>query len=447
MSGMETLLESPSIDLASRERDRIYNKMLWRIAPFVLACYLVNMVDRSNVSFAKLMFMHDVKLSEAAYGFGAGLFYIGYILLEVPSNLYLQRVGARRTLLRIMVIWGFVSALTSLVRTPYEFYAVRFVLGLAEAGFIPGVVLFLTYWFPAARRASAMSMFLMGNAIAGIISGPIAGWIMPTFQGIGGLQGWQWLFITEGVPAILLGIACFFYLHDSPAAAKWLSEREKAIVLHDLEQSRGGAMVHADLADVLKVLRDPRVYAIILTYFSMLAANNAVALWMPSMLRNIGAGDVATIGRLVSVAYVVSAISMYYVGKHSDKTGERRWHIAIPLLLAAISLTLLTVFPKNLAVSVVLFSIAAAGSLAALGCFWTIPTAYLRKNSAAGGIAVITSIGGLGGFASPALLGWAVSQSGGLAFGFMLVSFILLAGALAAIFGVPARLLGDPVKE
>jgi len=313
----------------SGEIERTYRKLTLRLMPFLIICYIVSYLDRANISFAKLQFMNDLGFSEAAYGFGAGLFFVGYVLFEVPSNVWMQRIGARRTLLRIMILWGLISSAMMFVNTPMQFYVMRFLLGAAEAGFFPGVILYLTYWFPAARRGRVTGFFMMGAATAGIIGGPVSTWIMVHMANLHGLHGWQWLFVLEGVPAIILGIIAFYFLCDQPADAKWLGEREKAIVSSDLSLEEKGHMKGRGHG-LVEALRNPKLYVGVVGYFCVLVSFNAIGFWAPTIIRDFGVKDLVDVGLLSSVVFLAGAAGTYLVATAPICT----WNVAGTLSLA-----------------------------------------------------------------------------------------------------------------
>lgn len=420
------------------EIESTYRKVFLRIIPFLFFCYIVSYIDRVNVSFAKLQFMKDLSFSEASYGLGAGLFFVGYMLFEVPSNMLLQRIGARRTVMRIMIMWGLISSAMMFVRTPNEFYAMRFFLGVAEAGFVPGILFYLTNWFPAARRARVTGFFFMGVAVAGIIGGPISGLIMTSLAGVYGLYGWQWLFLLEGLPSAMLGISAYFILTDNPREAKWLTDKERNILLDQLaadekKKPQGGG--HG----LRGALANPKVYICSLAYFAILIPLNALGFWTPTILRDLGAKSVMEIGLLTSVVFITSAVGMYLVGKSSDKHMERRWHFAISGVVTTLCFIMLAFVSHSLPFAVILLSIAAASSYGGYVVFMTIPPTFLSGSTMAGGIAIITSLGSFGGFVSPTLFGWLKNLTGNSSYGLIGMGLFLLVGIAILLIGVPAE--------
>lgn len=418
--------ESPDQDAVA---ETAYRKMMWRLMPFLVLCYLAAFVDRSNVGFAKLQFLHDLGFTEAIYGVGAGLFYLGYMLFEVPSNLHLARHGARATLLRIMVLWGLTSAAMAVMRTPLQFYGLRALLGAAEAGFFPGVLLYLTYWVPPQRRARFTSLFMMSIAISGVVGGPLAGLIMGSLDGWRDLRGWQWLFIIEGLPSCVLGVVAYFYLSDRPAQARWLSVDEKAAVAADLAPSvRPEPGRHGD---ILAALRDSRFFTITAMAFALFTSVSGVTLWLPTVLRNSGLSGVLQIGLLSAIPYSIGAVAQYLVGRSSDRRLERRIHAAIPALCGAVGWTLLPSVSTQPGLALAVMTLATAGTLAAMPPFWSLPPALLSGTAAAAGIALVSTVGSLGSFLSPMVIGWLAEKTGSLAAGQYYVAGILAVGALA----------------
>jgi D-galactonate transporter len=418
------------------ELDATYRKVAYRILPICLLAYVISFIDRSNIGMAKLQFMQDLGFSEAVYGLGAGLFFIGYMVFEIPTNLLIERRGARVTLAAIMIIWGAISSSLALVGTAGEFYALRFTLGLAEAGLFPGVILYLGYWFPKARRGRMMALFAMGGPIAGILGAPLSGWLMSALAGTAGLHGWQNLFIYEGVPAVLLGIFVFFNMEDRPGKVRWLTPRENHLVVSALEaEDRRGPQSHAGFG---QALREPRVYVSLVAWIGVIAGVTIVTLWTPTFLSQRGGGDIKTIGLLSAIPSLTAAFAMYFVARNSDRLLERRWHFALSLMATALSLTCLLFTADSLWLSVLLLSIASSGVWASTPVFWAVPATYLRGDAAAAGIALISSAGGLGGFFGPTMIGWVAATTGSYSIGIATVAAVLVAVALLFLFGVPA---------
>jgi MFS family permease len=433
------------------EADATYRVIAWRLVPFLMLCYFCAHIDRSNIGIAKLQFSKDVGITDAMFGFGAGLFYLGYLLLEVPSNLMLTRFGARVTIARIMVIWSVTSAAFALVAQPWQFYGLRFLLGAAEAGFFPGVIYYLSQWAPAERRARFTAMFMSAMAMSGVIIGPLSGLIMQNLGGVGGLGGWQWLFIIEGLPGVLLGIAAYFYLTNTPAEAKWLTPAQKAIVLDDLAREAAAkaagarGVVHGSF---LQAMKAPSFYALALMASAQMSAVAGVALWLPTILKNAGMTNVGEVGMVSAIPYVCAVVVQQLIARRSDHLGERRWHSAIPTFVAAAGWLAMPFFSDRPAVMLGLLVMATAGVFGGTGPFWTLPSAYLAKGASAVGIAIITTFGGLGAFLSPMIVGWGSSQTGNLNIGQFYYGGFLLTAATALLLltrrAAPVDALGVP---
>ena len=413
-----------------------YNKVGWRLIPFLLICYVVAYLDRVNVGFAKLQMLQDLKFSETVYGLGAGIFFIGYFLFEVPSNVILHRVGARVWIARIMVTWGVISAGMMFVESATSFYVMRFLLGVAEAGFFPGIILYLTYWYPAARRARMTALFMSAIALSGVIGGPLSGWIMQSFAGVNGLKGWQWLFILEGLPSILVGIVTFFYLDDSIKQAKWLTSEEKALLERNIVVENTGKQ---DLS-IRAVFADPRVWLMSLIYFTFVMGLYGVSFWLPTIIKATGVKDALQIGFLTAIPYGSAVVAMILVSRSADRSRERRWHIAIPALLGAAGLVLSAVWGQNTVLAMTALTVATMGILTTLPLFWSLPTAFLAGAGAAAGIALINSVGNLAGFVSPFLVGWLKDLTQTTNTGMYMLAASMVLGALLAL-SVPARLV------
>ncbi|KRQ12030.1 MFS transporter [Bradyrhizobium pachyrhizi] len=414
---------------------RLYGRIAWRLIPFLLACYTVAIIDRFNIGFAKLQFLHDLQIDDAVFGLAAGIFSVGYVALEVPSNLLLVKVGVRKTLLRIMVLWGAVTILLALVQNQYHLYLLRFLLGAAEGGFFPGILYYLTLWFPDRVRGRMTSLFVMAVPLGGVIAGPVSGLIMDHMQGVHGLHGWQWLFILEGGPAVLLGIAAYFYLADGPQVASWLSADERRQVASDLARDR--AAVPGTTRSFAAALREPRVYLLSFIYFAFFCSLNTILLWTPTLLKRVGVATTTEIGWLSGAISVASAIGMVLIGYSSDRTRERRWHVVCCGLVAAACFIALQAAQDSVLLTVTLLAVASIGIFAILSLFWTIPNAMLEGSAAAGGIALISAIGSFGGAVCPALIGWMTAATGSIYAPLALVGAVLGIGMLTLIVCVP----------
>ncbi len=411
-----------------------YRKVAWRLIPLLMLCYVVAYLDRVNVGFAKLQMSAALNLSDAVYGFGAGIFFIGYFLFEVPSNVILHRVGARVWIARIMITWGLVSILTMFVTTPTMFYVMRFLLGLCEAGFFPGIILYLTYWYPAHRRGRMTTWFMTAIAISGVVGGPVSGYILKAFDGLNGWQGWQWLFLLEGLPSLVVGVIVFFMLDDRIRNATWLTAEERAL----LERNIAAEDATKQDPPIAKVLVNPRVLVMSLTYFSFVMGLYGVSFWLPTIIKATGVKDTLTIGLLSAVPFAAAVVAMVLVARRADRTRERRWHIAVPAFAGALGLVLSVVWAHNTVLAMAALTLATMGILTTLPLFWSLPTALLAGTGAAAGIALINSIGNLAGFLSPYAVGWLKEASAKNDAGmYLLAAFMVLGGLLA--LSAPAR--------
>ena len=417
---------------------RAYARVTWRLIPFLFACYVVAYLDRVNVGFAKLQMLADLGMSETAYGIGAGIFFIGYFLFEVPSNLILHRTGARTWIARIMITWGLLSAATMFVTSANAFYALRFLLGVAEAGFFPGIVVYLTKWYPAAYRARIMALFMTAVAVSGVIGGPVSGWILSSLAGRNGWAGWQWLFLLEAIPAVLMGVATFFYLDDDIDRARWLPEDEKAVLRERLRAEPAGH----EHASVWATLGDGRVLLLGLLYFLAILGLYGLSFWLPQLIRTLGIKDPWRVGLLSAIPYAVATVVMVLVGQNSDRTGERRWHLIGSAVAGALGLLAAGAVRSDPVVGMIAFSVAAAGILSIPPIFWTFPTTYLRGASAAAGIAAVNSFGNLAGFVSPYMIGAVTDATGEATMGLYALAASLVATALLAL--VVTRHQGRP---
>jgi D-galactonate transporter len=409
---------------------RLYSKVSWRILPFLMLCYVVAFLDRINIGYAQLQMKQTLTFSDATYGFGAGIFFIGYFLFEVPSNLLLERIGVRKTLLRIMFAWGIVAIVMAFVQTPTQFYILRFLLGALEAGFFPGIILYLTYWYPSARRGQIIAMFMTATAIASVIAGPLSGATMKYLDDPDGWHGWQWLFISQGVPAAILGLAAFFYLQDKPEDAKWLTADEKAALRYQLDHDHKDVEASSH-ANFWQMIRDPKVYGLSLTYFLLLGATYTMVFWIPSLIKSWGVVDLLHVGLLATLPQMAGIIGTVLMGGHSDKTRERRWHYATCVVVAAIGLIIISFSNGNLLASVIGLTLAGLGFVSATPLFFTTTTEYLSKASAAGGIALISSLGNLGPAVGPSVTGYITAATGSSLYStYLIVGAYILSGLL-----------------
>jgi sugar phosphate permease len=413
----------------------LYRRAAFSLVPFLLGCYVIAMVDRLNVGYAKLQFMKDLGFNEAVFGMAAGILYIGYILFEVPSNLLLERVGLRLTLLRIMTVWGLFTMAMAYAASKWGFYGARFMIGAAEAGFFPGILYYLTLWFPSAWRGRITSIFAMAVPMSGVIAAPVSSWIMQNMAGLGGMRGWQWLFLIEGLPAILLGVAAYFYLPDRPANARFFSEKEKEILARDLEEDVSPASSSGTFAEAL---RRPRTYVLALVYFAFYSAQSVLLLWVPTLLKNSGVTGLSEIGWRSAAIFLTGAIGMALVGYNSDRTQERRWHLICCGLIASSMYLLLPLAAHNPDATCLILMVAAVCVFSFLALFWTVPTAVFGKGARAGGIALVSSIGASGSALAPAFMGWTQVLTGSLFGAIAVLACCFAASMIALWFCAPA---------
>jgi len=417
--------------------ERAYKKVFWRIVPFIMLCYVVAYLDRVNVGFAKLQMSQDLGFSETVFGLGAGIFFLGYFIFEVPSNAILHRVGARVWIARIMITWGIISGLFMFVETPTQFYIARFLLGAAEAGFYPGIILYLTYWYPAHRRARIVALFMSAIPVAGIFGNPLSGWIMDTFDGTHGLEGWQWMFVIEAIPAVIVGIMVLFILRNGIRDAAWLDESEKQLLEAEIVTDQKHTDSTTGFRDLLK---SGRVWAMCAIYFCIVMGQYALTFWMPTLIKTTGIVGNLNIGLFSAIPFGCAVIAMNLIGRSSDKHRERRWHLIIPALMGTVGFAAVASFSDNTTVSVIALSIAAAGVLTCSPLFWSLPTAFMSGAAAAVGIALINSVGNLAGFVSPYVIGYLKDLTQSTESGMYVLSVVLAIGALL-IWLTPAKLI------
>jgi ACS family tartrate transporter-like MFS transporter len=403
-----------------------------RLLPLLFLLYVVNILDRVNISFARLQMLDDLDISEKAYAFGFGIFYLGYFVFEVPSNLILARTGARRWISRILVSWGIISCAMMAVRGPWGFWALRVLLGFAEAGFFPGIILYLTYWFPARERARAVALFMVGAPLTGAIGNPLSGAILQYMDNFAGLRGWQWVFLLEGAPALVLGLVVLYCLPDRPQQARWLTPEERDWLTERVaHEERQRTRQHG--LTLLRAAADPRVWLLTVLYFTVAAGSNATGSYMPKLIQtrfeHLGPFK---IGLLTAIPNLCAIVCMVLNGMHSDRTGERRWHVAVPAFVAAVGWVLAALVESPVGMLIGL-SLAQAGVMCTLPVFWSLPTAFLSGVAAAGGIALINSLGNLGGFAAPNLIGQLEAAPGDFTRGLLAVAGVMAVGGVLAL--------------
>jgi MFS transporter, ACS family, tartrate transporter len=414
-------------DISARTLRKIERRLIY----FCMLLFILNYVDRLNVGFAALQMNKDLGFSPTVYGIGAGIFFFGYFVFEIPSNLILEKVGARIWLARIAITWGIISAAMAFVQGVTSFYVVRFLLGFAEAGLLPGIMLYFSYWFPMRERAKALALFMTATAISNIVGAPLSSWLIG-FDGVFGLRGWQLMFVLEGIPSVLIGIAALFYLVDRPAQASWLAEDEKAWLHRELAAETAAKEQASGHMTLRMGLTSPRVLLITLLCFFLVSGNFGVVFWMPQIIKGLGNLTIMQVGLLTMIPYAAAVVAMVWWGRRSDRTGDRKWHLAIAAVVGAVGLAVSAV-PDNPVLSFVALCVAAAGIWSMFGVFWAVPADFLSGTAAAGGFALINSFGTLGGFLGPFLVGF-VKQHTGSFTGSLLVlaGFTLMAAVISA---------------
>jgi MFS transporter, ACS family, tartrate transporter len=407
----------------------VVSRLIWRLMPFLFLLYIVAYLDRINVSFAILQMRGPLHLNDRVYGRAAGMFFTGYFLFQVPSNIVLEKVGVRRWISGLMVVWGVVSCSMIFIRGPVSFYVLRFLLGAAEAGFFPGMILYLKRWFPASARARAVAWFMTANPLAGVVGSPISGALLGMHRG--GLAGWQWLFILEGMPAVVLGTAVYWVLTDGPANVKWLSEEQRGWLVRELERERE-ANPGGPSSGVWEVLGSGRIWLLSLIYFGIPACMYGVTLWLPSMIRSLSGLGYFSTGMVAAVPYFVTAMVMVLLARHSDHSGERRWHTALPGLAGAAALGV-AAYGWMPVLVIAGMSLGMVGAQSMTGPFWALATSRMSGTAGAASIAVINSVGNLGGYFGPYIIGWARSDSGNFRGGLLAVGAVLAVSAGMAL--------------
>jgi MFS transporter, ACS family, tartrate transporter len=404
-------------------------KLFWRLIPFLFFVYVVNYLDRINVGFAALQMQAQLGLSDRVYGLGAGIFFIGYLGCQLPSNLLLTRIGARRWIAAIIMVWGVISSCMIFIRTAHEFYAMRFLLGVAESGFFPGIILYLKNWIPAQARARGIALFMAGIPIAGLVGGPISGALLELRAGP--LAGWQWLFLLEGAPAVLLSLITLRILTDTPQSTHWLTDDERAWLTAELQREH---LSHPDVSQSWRsAFANPNVWLLTIVYFGMTTCTYGIIYFLPKMVRSVSAASNFVIGLLSAVPYVVAAIAMVLAGTSSDRRGEQRQHLAVLAVIGSVG-ACAAGFAGSTGAVIALLCVAAAGSFSMLGLFWALAASSVSEATAAAGIAIINSLGNLGGFFGPYTVGLLRSVSSGFRGGMIAVGIaVLLAGSVAQL--------------
>jgi D-galactonate transporter len=436
MAGTETMPLQHATPVADIDESRIVSKIAWRVMPLIMVCYLFAFFDRINISFAKFSLQADLGLSDTAYGLGAGLFVVGYVLFEVPSNLMLYKVGARRWIARIMVSWGIATALMAFVQTEWQFYALRFLIGAMEAGFAPGVLYYLTLWFPAAYRGRITSMLFLASSFAGLLGAPVSGLVLSHMDGVLAMRGWHWLFLVGGLPCIVLGGIVLKVLKDRIEDAHWLAPEERALLSASITQQNRNIAGHS----LMGALKTPGFLMLGLVYFLIQVSSYGLNFWAPHMIRSSGITESTTIGLLTAVPYLCGAIAMVVVGRVSDRSGERRKFVIGLMVLAAAGFLCAGLFDKQTAMLVMALAMMGAGVVAAIPAFWALPPKLVTGAGAAAGIALINTLGQLGGIVSPVVVGRIKDVTGSTTPALYLIGGLALVCAALLMFAMPAEL-------
>jgi MFS family permease len=414
----------------------VLRKATWRIVPLFVACFVMSYLDRVNVSFAKLQMQSELGLSEAAYGFGASIFFIGYLLFEVPSNIFLAKVGSRRWIARIMISWGIASATMMFVRSETVFYLLRFLLGVLEAGFVPGVVFCFTHWFPASLRGRINSFFFMSIAVCGLIGGPVSGAIMKYMDGVTGLAGWQWLFLLEGVPSVLLGLLVLAVVDDRIDDAKWLTSKEKDLLKSHLAQDPKAGEAHSFGA----ALKEPSTYVLSLIYLGLAMGIYGIIFWMPQLVKTAGTTDTFFIGLITMIPYLVALVLIPLIARSSDRMGERRWHLVGCAMAGMGGYIVCGTFGNSLPALLIGLSVAATGIIGSFGLFWVLPARVLSGLAAAAGMALINSIGQIGGVIGPYAVGLVKDATGSADMALYGIAAVCGLSGILVAWGLPRSL-------
>lgn len=435
-----TVISSDLQNLSTLDlENKTYKKITLRILPLLIICYVVGYLDRVNIGVAKLQMSSDLVFSDTVYGLGAGIFFIGFFFFQIPSNLVLHKFGARHILSIILISWAIIAPCTALVRTPGQFYTVRFLLGMAESGFYPGLILYMSSWYPTYRRGRIFALFAVSVPLAGVIGNPLSGWIIEYFHNMHGLAGWQWLFLIEGLPSSLLGIIIFFWLPNRIAQAPWLTQQEKDTLTLQLELEERNRPIKENIS-IWSVFRNPRVWLLAFIYFCLIAGFYTVSFWMPTLIHNAGVKNIYSVGLWSALPYAAAIVTMLTFSANADRTRERRWHLAILAIMCGIGMIISCLMQHNLTVAMIGLTIGAAGGLSTLPLFWSLPTAFLGGATAAVAIALINSIGNLAGFFAPYFMGILNDFTHSTTAGLLMVSATIFLGA-AAIFLIPGKIV------
>lgn len=406
-----------------------YRIVTWRLMPLLLLCYLFAHLDRINIGFAKVQMAADLHFSDTVYGFGAGLFFIAYALFGVPSNIALDRIGPRRWIALLMLAWGVMSTSMLMIESATGFYVLRFLLGVAEAGFFPGILVYLNRWYPARQRAQVTALFAIAVPMAGVIGGPLSGGILQGFQAFAGLRGWQWMFLIEGLPVIILGLVVLKALPDSFDSVNWLNTAQKDHLRSQLSHEEQGKSI----TSLAGILRDPQLWLLVAVYCAVMLAVNTLAFWMPTLIHGAGIGSDGSVGLLSALPYLAGCGFMIACGRSSDRRRERRWHLSVPLLMAAVGIAVAGLAPAEPVIVLTGLVIAGMGASAALPMFWQLPPAFLSNGTQAAGIALISSLGSIASFAAPYLIGWMRDTTHSASLALYVLAALIVLGSLMVL--------------
>lgn len=433
-----------SID--EQEKQKLLNKILWKIMPILFLAYMFSFLDRVNIGYAKLQMQDYIGFTDIQYAYAAGIFFIGYALFEIPSNLLMDKIGARKTLTRIMVLWGLASAATMFITTVHQLYMIRFLLGIFEAGFYPGVFLYFSYWFPSYMRGRVAAIILAGSLVAPIIGGPISGIIMTEMNGLWGWFGWQWMFLLESLPIIFIGIFCLFYFSDQPNTSTWLTDHEKALhykMMNDDAVSKGTTSEdhHGShsLSHIIGCMSDVRVYLLAFLAFATYCGNYGFSFWLPTMIKDMGVTNIAHISFYAVIPFSLGALGLFLITRSSDKRRERRWHYSISMLLASSMLVFAAYWDGSMLLRLVILGFASFGFMGGMAIAWTLPTAYLNGNTAPVGIALVSTLATTAGYFAPWIMGYMRAMFGTNQSALVSIACIMLLASLLMMCVVPAK--------
>ncbi|SEP50969.1 Sugar phosphate permease [Methylobacterium sp. ap11] len=426
----------PLAGTAALTEANVVRKVAWRLMPLIMICYLFAFFDRINISFAKFQLQSDLGFSNVAYGLGASMFVVGYVIFEVPSNLALYRVGARRWIARIMISWGIATALMIFIRTEWHFYVLRFLIGAMEAGFAPGILYYLTLWFPASFRGRVTSFMFVASAFAGIVGAPVAGLILGGLNGVGGLAGWQWLFLAGGLPCLILGVLVLTRLDDRIGDARWLSAEEKELLSSRI------AHHNRDIGDhsLWGAVKQPGFLLIAFVYFLLQVGSYGLNFWGPDLIKTASGGNAASVGFLTAIPYICGAVSMIVIGRLSDASGERPKFVAGLAVAAALGFFLAGLFDREIVPLMIALALLGSGIVASIPAFWTLPAKLVTGVGAAGGIALINTLGQFGGIVSPVMVGWVKDLTGSTTPALYGIGCLCLVAAGLLLFAMPESL-------